>query len=298
MKLSVGLIQAILAYTIWGLFPLYWALLKHIPATEIIGHRILWSFVLLFVIIIGRNKLIRVLQGLKNKKNVFILLITSLLISGNWLIYIWAVTNGHILESSLGYYISPLCNVLLGVIFLSERLRRLQYIAVILAFLGVIFLTIIYGRIPFIALGLASTVAIYALLRKWVSLDTQTAMFIETGLIVIPAALYVLFGNHSQAIFNGSLITQVLLICGGAVTLLPLMLMTNSLKTLRLSTVGFLQYISPTLQFFCGLVVFGEPFDIYTFIGFIFIWTAMLIYSLDAFFAVKKQTLKRNLIEK
>ncbi|MBR0573815.1 MULTISPECIES: EamA family transporter RarD [Pasteurellaceae] len=298
MKLSVGLIQAILAYSIWGLFPLYWALLKSIPATEIIAHRILWSFVLLLIVIIARNKLIQVFHSVKTKKNILILLITSLLISGNWLIYIWAVTNGHILESSLGYYISPLCNVLLGIIFLGERLRPLQTIAVFLALFSVIFLTIVYGQIPFIALGLASTVAIYALLRKKVSLDTQTAMFIETGLIVIPAALYILFGNHSQAIFNGSLSTQLLLICGGIVTLLPLMLMTNSLKTLQLSTIGFLQYISPTLQFFCGLVVFGEAFDMYKFIGFIFIWIAILIYSFDALLYQKKANFTQRIKDK
>ncbi len=297
MSVSSGFIQAFLAYTIWGLFPIYWSFLKHIPATELIAHRILWSFVLLLIIIVGKRKLITVLSSLADKKSLYILTLTAILISGNWLLYIWAVTNGHILESSFGYYISPLLSVLLGIIFLGEKLRLFQYIAVGFALLSVIFLIITYGEVPFISLGLACSMAIYALLRKSIRLDAQTAMLIETGIIVIPAILYILLGDHSHAIFTDTLLSKILLIGGGAVTLIPLILMTNSLKTLTLSSLGFLQYISPTLQFFCGLFIFNEPFNVYSLIGFIFIWLGMLIYSLEAIIMMKRQS-RTSIIDK
>ncbi|PID66769.1 MAG: protein RarD [Gammaproteobacteria bacterium] len=289
MKLSSGLVQAVTAYAIWGLFPLYWVWLKQVPAVEVMAHRIVWSFVTLLVFMLARKRLITVVDGLKNKKMLLLLTATALLISINWLLYIWAVSNGHVLESSLGYYINPLVSVVLGMLFLGERLRRFQYLAVLFAFVGVLFLALMHGQIPWVALGLAFSFAFYALLRKWVELAAQSAMLIETGLLLMPALCYLVLVGQNNAIISGGGFMRLLLICGGAVTLLPLILLTGALKTLPLSTIGFLQYLSPTMQFLIGLLVFNEPFDIYRGISFLLIWTGLVIYSLEALWVANKK---------
>lgn len=279
---AIGLVQAFFAFVIWGLVPLYWYWLKHVPALEIMVHRVLWSFVILFGIALLRKRLYRVIIGINDKKQLSILLITALLVSSNWTLYIWAVTNGYVIESSLGYYINPLLNMLFGALFLNERLRRFQYMAIIFAFVGVLILTVNYGRLPWIALILGMTFSVYGLLRKLITLDAQTALLIETGLVVIPAFLYLIFGQHSHAIIHDTVPHQLLLIGGGAVTVLPLILMTSSLKVLTLSTVGFMQYIGPTLQFLCGLLVFKEAFNGYQLISFSFIWAGLIIYTTES----------------
>lgn len=279
---GTGLAQAFSAYFLWGLFPLYWMWLKHIPAPEIMAHRILWSFVILLGLSAYKGRLNLAMQGLRDRKTLLLLCVTAVLISQNWLIYIWAVGNGYVIEASLGYYINPLVNMLLGAIFLQERLRRYQYVAAVFALLGVLVLTLTYGRLPWVALVLAFSFAFYALLRKFVALDAQTALLIETGIVVAPALLYLLFGANSQAIFTEPWVYRTLLIGGGAVTILPLMLMTASLKVLTLSTVGFIQYIGPTLQFLCGIFILKESFSTYQAISFSLIWTGLIIYTAEA----------------
>lgn len=286
---SIGFIQAVSAYLIWGMFPLYWRWLETVPPVEIIGHRIFWSFVTLFIFILLRKKLGIVITAIKDTKVLLLLVITSLLITLNWLVYIWAIISSRVVESSLGYYMCPLVSVLLGVLFLKERLRRLQYVAIFCAFLGVLLLVITTGSLPWASLGVAITFSFYSLFRKWTPVDAQSAMLIETGLLFIPATLYLVFAEHSNAIVTGSLSIQLLLICGGAVTLVPLILMTSSLKTLPLSTAGFLQYISPTLQFILGVWLFKENFDSYKLISFSFIWLGLIIYSLESVAVTRKQ---------
>lgn len=291
--LSSGLFQASGAYFIWGIVPLYWIWLTAVPATEIIAHRICWSFVILGVIIVARKRTSWVIRGLKEPKSLLLLTITALLISVNWLLYVWAVNNGYVIEASLGYYINPLINILLGALFLGERLRRLQYVAIFLAFLGVMVLTLNYGRLPWIALTLAGSFGTYALLRKFVTLDAQTALFIETGIVLIPAFLYLVLGHHSHALTNASTITILLLIGGGAITIIPLVLIANGLKTLTLATIGLLQYISPTLQFLCGVLIFKEPFSTIQLISFVLIWTGLGFYTLEVLHFYQKDRQKR-----
>lgn len=284
-----GLVQAIVSYTIWGLFPLYWYFLAHLPAGEIMANRIVWSFVLLTIYVIILKRFGQVFAGLRDKKVMLILGFTSILISLNWLLYIWAVSNGYVIEASMGYYINPIVNILLGAIFLGERLRKYQYIAVAFALAGVLTITVAYGRVPIIALSLAVSFGVYSLLRKIVNIGSQAGLIIETGLVLLPAIVYLLMLKQDSTILFGSTAEQLLLVGGGLATLLPLVLLANALKVLPLSTVGFIQYISPTLQFICGLLFFKEPFSVMQGISFLLIWIGLAIYTGEAIFQRKRK---------
>jgi len=285
-----GLIQTTVAFFIWGFFPVYWVLLSHIAPSEVLAHRILWSFIFLFALAMIRKRLHRIKAVFTNKRTLFILVLTALLVSFNWLLFIWAVSNNYVIESSMGYYINPLFSMFLGALFLKERLRLVQYIAISFAVIGVLVLTFAYGRLPIVALSLAISFGFYGLLRKLIDTDGQTALLVETFLVILPAVLYLYFLAPDQAILNDSLETKLLLIGGGIATSLPLILLANGLKVLTLSTVGFLQYITPTLHLFLGVFYFKEAFDSNQLISFIFIWIGLLIYSGEAFFNFKKAT--------
>lgn len=284
-----GLIQAFSAYIIWGLFPLYWILLAHLPATEIMANRIIWSFILLAIWIAIKGRWKEVWAGVCNPKTLGILFATSLLIGSNWIIYIWSVNNGYVVEASMGYYINPLFNVLLGAIFLSERLRKYQYVAIAFAVAGVLFMTLTYGRLPWIALTLAITFGIFALLRKIVNIGSQPALMIETSVILLPAMTYLLLMPNENAIIAGNWSEKCLLIGGGLVTILPLIFLANALKKLTLSTVGLIQYISPTLQFLCGVAILHEPFSWQQAISFVLIWIGLIIYTTEAVITHRKR---------
>ncbi|MCG7491678.1 EamA family transporter RarD [Vibrio sp. Of14-4] len=288
-----GILLAIAAYTMWGIAPIYFKAISQVPALEILSHRVIWSFILLTVLLhLGRRW--RSARDIYRSKSKMLLLIsTALLVGVNWLIYIWAVNSNHMLDASLGYYINPLLNVMLGLIFLGERLRKMQWFAVALATCGVAIQVIIFGSIPIVAIALALTFGFYGLLRKKVKVDAQTGLFIETLVMLPAAAIYLLWiadSATSDPSFN-TVTLNMLLICAGIVTTLPLLCFTGAATRLKLSTLGFFQYIGPSLMFLLAVLVYGESFTIDKAITFAFIWSALVIFSYDGLKA-KKHSLK------
>ena len=278
-----GLLAAISAFVLWGVFPLYWYLLKAVPAMQIIAHRVIWCgvFVVGYLLIRdGSSWLGRALSGAKVGR---MLLLSSVLISINWGIYIWAVTNGRVVEASLGYFINPLVNVLLGVVVLHERLNRAQWTAVAIAAAGVLWLALVHGEPPWIALALACSFGVYGLIRKLVAVDSVPGLAIES-LILFPVALGWLLWTEWQGtgIFaGGDLRTDALLIVGGALTALPLIGFAYGARRIPYSMIGLLQYIGPSLQLLCGIFILGESFEATQAIGFGCIWAALAIYAAD-----------------
>jgi chloramphenicol-sensitive protein RarD len=280
-----GLLAAALAFVIWGLFPLYWHLLKAVPSDQIIAHRIVWSAVLLCVLLCARQGLQWLRTILASPRTFWLLGAASLLIGANWSLYIWAVNAGHVVETSLGYFINPLLSVLLGVLVLGERLRRWQWLAVGIAALGVIWLTWQAGRAPWIAIGLSATFGVYGLLRKLVKVEPVAGIGLESLFLLLPALAWLLWveAGHGGAFFSGGWGPGVmsLLVLAGVVSAVPLIAFTYGVQRVPLSTVGLLQYIGPTLQFLTGILFFREPFGPDRLVGFACIWAALLIFAAD-----------------
>ncbi|BEV72793.1 MULTISPECIES: EamA family transporter RarD [unclassified Paludibacterium] len=288
---SQGVLYAIGAYLCWGLFPLYWKPLHHIDPLQILCHRLVWS-ALFVLILLGVRRQWEWLQPFRQapqKLGVFVL--SSLMLSGNWLLYIWAVNSGHIVESSLGYFINPLVNVLLGRLVLGERLGRLQQLAVALAGAGVLWLTLQLGTVPWVALGLATTFGLYGLMRKRAPLPSLEGLALETFLLAPLALAWLLWlESHGQGDFGHLPAWQNLMLAGaGIVTAVPLLLFANGARRLKLATLGVIQYISPTLQLLLGVVMYHEAFDQTRAIGFALIWTALLLYSLASLRSLLRQ---------
>lgn len=277
---SRGVGYAVGAYFLWGVLPVYWKLLQSVPAPLILAHRLLWSFLFLLTVIIVRREWPSLMRA-ANRSILPVYLLAATLLAVNWLTYIWAVNADRIVETSLGYFINPLVNVLLAVLFLRERLHRLQWIAVALAATGVAWLTWQHGTLPWVALVLAGTFGFYALLKKKAPLAPLPGLTLETGVLWLPAILYVVTVSARGGLAAGQedVGTALLLICTGAITALPLLLFAAAARRVQLSTIGLLQYIAPTCQLLIGVVVYGEPFDRVRWIGFAFIWTALAIYS-------------------
>jgi len=278
-----GFWAAASAFTLWGLLPLYLKLLTGISATQITAHRLVWGCLFTTMVILLRGEWGQIRQALANPRSRLFLCGSALLITSNWVIYAWAITNGHVIESSLGYFINPLLNILLGVFVLSERLNRTQWTAVAVAAAGVIFLTWTAGRPPWIALGLAATFGCYGLLRKLVTVEALPGLATETLLAAPFALIYLLWGNASGSgsfVHLGAMQTTVL-IFGGPISTIPLLLFAYGARRIPYSTVGVLQYIGPTLQFLAGLLLFHETFSHTRGIGFAMIWTALAIYAID-----------------
>ncbi len=279
-----GILYALMAYFLWGVFPVYWKLIHAVPAIEIIGHRISWSFLFVVIIVWVKRDWWTLRLALKNRKAWSIFLITAALLFVNWLTYVWAVNAGFIVDSSLGYFINPLVNVVLGVVFLRERLRLWQWIPVGIATLGVLYLTISYGALPWIGLVLALTFGAYGLLKKTAPLSSIHGFTLETGFLFVPALAYLVFLEFSgQGAFgHGSMGETALLAFSGVATGLPLLLFGAAARLVPLSTMGFIQYIAPTLQFLIGVLVYGEAFTTDRMIGFGVIWFALILYSVDS----------------
>jgi len=279
-----GLVYAALAFLIWGVSPIYWKALRSIPALEIIMHRIVWSFFFLLPLIVILRRWQEFIDALKNHRTLLILLFTALIVGANWLLYIWAVNHDHLLQASLGYYINPLVNVVLGVVFLKERLRRLQILAVMMAATGVIYLTVYFGEFPWIALTLAVTFGLYGLVRKVAPVGALVGLTVETLLLSIPALIYLFYlGSHGRgSIFRGNLKTDLMLMGCALVTAIPLLLFTQGARRLYLSTLGLLQYIAPSCMFIMAVFLFREPFAMAQVVTFILIWAALAIYSTDS----------------
>ncbi len=278
-----GVLYAVGAYAIWGLFPAYWKLLQHVPALQLIAHRIVWSFVLLFVFILLTKQRQKLTAAIKQPRVVWIYLISGILIGANWLIYVWAVNAGFIVETSLGYYINPLISVMLGVVFLRERLRPLQWLPIGLAAVGVIYLTIIYGKLPWIALSLAFSFGAYGLVKKLAPLNALYGLTFETGLIIIPALVILGMAefNGDGAFLHAGVSSDLLMVGAGLVTTIPLLMFSSAAQIIPLSMVGILQYLAPTLQLLLGVLVFDEPFTQTQWVGFGLVWFALIIYTVE-----------------
>jgi chloramphenicol-sensitive protein RarD len=285
-----GLIFAVISYGIWGIFPLYWKMLVHVPPQQILAHRVIWSLIFLFLLLAWRRDRI-FLQYLSSPKILGTLLISGALIGGNWFTYIYAVNNNHIVDASLGYYINPMVNVLLGVVFMKERLSRIQIIAVAFAFAGVAYLTFHYGRIPMLSLVLAFSFGFYGLIRKKANLQSMPGLMVET-LLLAPVALWYLW--HVNTLGTGafghySCFYDILLMLGGPVTAIPLFWFGIAATRIPLSTLGFIQYLSPTLQLLIGILVFSEHFDTAYMISFGLVWIGLVIYTYSVIQTMKQR---------
>jgi chloramphenicol-sensitive protein RarD len=279
---SLGLLFGVSAYTLWGLFPIYWPLLKPANPLEIVSHRAVWTLVFCFIILALTKSLKSTLSLLKRPKIVAGLFLGSILISINWIIYIYAANNEHVVEASLGYYINPIVVIATGVIVLKEKMRPLQWLAVGIATLGVAVLTIDYGRLPWIALGLALSWGSYGLVKKQLGLGALEGLSIET---LLSSGFYLAYliwlGNSGEGHFTYSLTLTVLLIGGGAVTAIPLLLFNGSTNRLPLTLIGLLQYITPTIQFCIGVWYYNEDMSTARWVGFLIIWVALMSLATD-----------------
>jgi chloramphenicol-sensitive protein RarD len=279
-----GVVYASSAFLIWGLSPIYWKVLHNIPSFEIIMHRVIWSFFFLIIVLVFQKHWNEFMAAIKKPQTFVILLPTTILLGFNWFIYIWAVNNEHILQASLGYFINPLINVLLGMVFLRERLRRMQAMSLALAVTAVLYLTFYYGEFPWIALSLAFAFGFYGLIRKVAPVSSLIGLFIEMLFLSGPALAYILFLNSkgTGALFHISIKIDLFLMGAAFLTAFPLLLFTLGTRRLNLSTVGFLQYIAPSCMFLVGVFLYNEPISIAQIFAFILIWTALFIYSADA----------------
>ena len=285
-----GIFYALGAYFIWGIAPAYFKLLQQVAPGEIMTHRVIWSFFFMLILLSLSRNWNKVKATLKQPKKVLLLAVSAILVCSNWLIFIWAVNNQHLLEASLGYFINPLLNVLVGMVFLGERFRRLQWLAVALAACGVLVQLWKFGSVPVIALGLAVTFSLYGLLRKKIAVDAQTGMLLETSWLLPFAALY-LFGfadSSTSHLSQNTLSLNLLLIAAGIVTTIPLMLFTAACTRLRLSTVGFFQYLGPTLMFLLAVIFYGEHMTPDKAVTFSFIWAALVLFIFDALWALRR----------
>ena len=285
--MNPGIVYATLAYMAWGLFPLYFRQVAHVPALEVVVHRTVWSLVFVLAVLAVRRHWgwMRALWGQPRVLGAFA--VSALLLSGNWLTYVWAVQNQHVVDASLGYFILPLVNVALGFVFLHERPRPGQWLAVAVAAAGVLWLAVQTGRVPWIALVLALSFGFYGLLRKVATLGALEGLALET-LVLAPVAVVALGVWASQgqgALVHGDAATVGWLLVAGPLTAVPLLLFAAGARRIPLATMGILQYISPSLQFALGVWLFREPFEPARLVGFVLIWTALLVYSVEGWWA-------------
>ena len=282
-----GFWSGVAAYTIWGLVPIYWKLLKHVPAIQVLGHRIVWSLAVLVILVAALRRRGRSPLPNVSTRVVALYAIAAALIAVNWFTYIFAVNAGFIVETSLGYYITPLVNVLFGVLFFHERMRRAQWLAVAIATAGVIQLTYAYGKLPWIAFALAASFGSYGLAKKKAPLDPVAGLTLETAILAPLAILFLVMLHRSGegAFLRTGATSDALMIGGGLVTTVPLLLFAAAVRTVPLSVIGILQYIGPTLQFLLGVFAYHEPFSRTQLIGFSIVWTALAIYAGDSLHA-------------
>ena len=287
-----GFIYGLLAFITWGFLPLYWKMLSQIPASETLAHRVLWSFILVTGIIVMLKKLGSLKQYLLDRKKLAIIAICSLLISINWFIFIWAVNSNQVIEVSMGYYILPLVSVFLGVVFLKEKITLWQCLAVSMALIGILIITVEYGRIPWIALVLAVTFGLYGLAKKLLKAEPLLGLALETAIITPIAIGYIIFiqlqGAGTLVLGEGTLTVTLLLIGAGVATAMPLLWFAESAKRIELSTIGFMEYIAPTITLLLGIFVFQENFSSTHFISFSFIWIAIAIYTVSKYLSFRK----------
>lgn len=281
--MSKGFALAAISYFLWGVLPLYWKLLNIVPAIQILCHRIIWSLVFLVIINLFRHRKNRQWSTIFDRRTMLTFLASALLLSANWFTYIWAVNNGRTIEGSFGYFINPLFMVILGVLFLKERPDKLSWIAIGLAAIGIIYTVIVYGAIPWIALVLVISFGFYGLLRKTAPLESLAGLTLETAILFLPAlAVLIYFERSGKGVWGHLPFEQNLLLSlAGIATSLPLLFFAYGARRIQLTTVGILQYIAPTFQFFIGLIIFREEFSQQRMIGFSFVWLALIIYTFN-----------------
>ncbi len=284
------MISALIAYLLWGVFPVYFKLVQVVPPTEVLTHRIIWAVPFGALILYVRKQWSEVRQAFASPTTLFWLAVAALFISLNWLIYIWAVQQAEVLQASLGYYINPLMYVLVGVIFLKERLRRAQFVSVLLAAVGVSYLTVMGGQFPWVAISLALLFTLYGVIRKQVAVSAMPGLFIET-LLLFPFAmawLGWLMLSHQAEFAAGDAPMSLLLSLAGPLTVVPLLLFAIAARRLTLTVIGFMQFIAPTLQFIVG-IFYGEVLTTAHLVCFSCIWVAVAIFSIDAFYQQKRR---------
>ncbi len=279
-----GILFGIFAYILWGFFPIYFKALHGVPALQILAHRVVWSFIFLVAFLLARREVLTLIKAI-NRRTLLIYLAAGVLLGINWLTYVWAVNDGRVVESSLGYFINPLVSVSLGVIFLRERLRAWQWLPVGLAAAGATYLTVRFGQLPWVALVLAFSFGLYGLLKKIAPLGPRKGLALETALICLPMFLYLIFAefNGSGVFLHASPLTSLLLALSGLVTIIPLLLFAAGAQLIPLTILGLLQYIAPTLQFLIGVLLYHEPFTLSNAVGFGFIWLALILFSLESY---------------
>ena len=276
-----GIVYALSAYIFWGLHPIYWKQLQNIPSTEIVAHRIVWSLIFFVFIISMRKHWVIFKQKIVDTKTRWILVLPAFLIGSNWAMYIWAVNAGFIIETSLGYFISPLVSVFLGVFILKETLEKIQWTAIIIAVCGVLVMTFVYGHFPWISLFLAATWGTYGLLRKKSPLNAIEGLLLETSVLSVPAVLYLIYLVSTASFSFASEFKISLLLAGtGILSGLPLIIYISGARIINLSLIGILQYVYPTIIFIIGYFIYDEPMNEAKIIGFIFIWIAIFLYTI------------------
>ncbi len=289
--MSRGILYGIGAYLLWGFFPIYWKALQAIPAHEILCHRTIWSFVFLLAVLVYRKRLKRLLSMLWSRRTLLTFVASSVLLFLNWYIFIWAVNSGHILDASLGYFINPLVNVLLGVVFLRERPRLWQWVAIAIVGVAVVILTVGYGVFPWISLVLAFSFGIYGYLRKTAALGSLEGLSLEMAILLVPSSLFLLHLERTGTAAFGHVGVgmSLLLVAAGVITSTPLLLFSAAARRITLTNIGFLQYISPTFQLILGVVFYGEHLPLVRAAGFSLVWTSIAIYVVDSLLARRRR---------
>jgi chloramphenicol-sensitive protein RarD len=285
-----GVLYGISAYLIWGFFPILFKSLQSVPPLEIVYHRVVWSFIFLIIVTLARRSWNRLKSEVNRPKVLALYGLASLLLATNWLVYVYGVNSGHIVETSLGYFINPLLSVALGVMLLREKLRPLQWLPVGMAALGVLYLTVHYGAVPWISLTLAFTFGTYGLIKKIAPLGSLNGLTLETAILFLPSlGLIAFLGLQGNGAFvQDGLDTSLLLMMAGVITAIPLLLFASAAHLIPLSFIGILQYIAPTCQFLLGVFLYREPFTQERLVGFVIIWLALLIFTMDGLRARKK----------
>jgi len=277
--MNSGIISAILAYLLWGLFPLYFRLLQSVPALELVAHRIFWSFLLLLLVLTLTRSWKAFHREFSNLRTILFHVASSLMIGCNWLIYVWAINSNRVVESSMGYFLNPLLTIVLGVLIFKEKLRPIQWFSVFLAGVGIAILSIVHAAVPWVALSLAITFGLYGLLKKLAPIQATFGLLLETSLLILPAIGYLAYGTHigQSAWVTASISTQIFLIGTGSVTMIPLFLFAKAAASIPLSQLGFLQYLTPTMQFLLGIFLYHESFPLAMQISFTCIWIALAL---------------------
>jgi len=278
----IGVLCAISAHVMWGLFPLYWRQLDSISAATLTAHRVIWSFTLLVSLAIVMPRLRKTVTHIRDRRSLMLTVGAAFMVGLNWCAFMYAVNSDQVLQASLGYYINPLLNVLLGVVVLGERLRRFQWFAVGSAAIGVGVMTVAGSGVPWIALTMAGAFATYGLLKKKTHVPPLEGLVLETGILFPFAITFVLFQNGTTGTASYDGLTWALLVIGGLVTITPLALFAVAAKRVTLSTIGILQYVGPTLQWFVGVVVLGESFGGVKLIGFVFVWIGVIVFVMGS----------------